>query len=271
MPRDTIARQRGVQNKKYNGKEFIEAHGLDEYDSQARMYYPAIMRTTTIDPLAEKYYSISPYAWCGNNPVNRIDPDGRDITIWYTDNKGNQQVWIFNGQNKMMPKNEFVQSFVKAYNYNVKNGGGDNLKKAAFSKDFNVQIVETNEESDRGDMEVTRNGRTHNESMVSWNPNLGLETEDGKTISPATILEHETDHEVDYQTNTERHIDNQNKEDEQYTWKEERRVITGSEAKTARANKEFPKNYVRPDHDRSKFIITPSVTSNQKLKYYQYQ
>ena len=67
-----------VQNKKYNGKEWIEAHGLDEYYSQARMYYPAIMRTTTIDPLAEKYYSISPYAWCGNNPVNRIDPDGMD-------------------------------------------------------------------------------------------------------------------------------------------------------------------------------------------------
>ena len=36
-----------VQNKKYNGKEWIEAHGLDEYYSQARMYYPAIMRTTT--------------------------------------------------------------------------------------------------------------------------------------------------------------------------------------------------------------------------------
>ena len=71
-----------VQNKKYNGKEWIEMHGLDEYDSQARMYYPAIMRTTTLDPLAEKYYSISPYAWCGNNPVNRIDPDGMD---WYTD------------------------------------------------------------------------------------------------------------------------------------------------------------------------------------------
>lgn len=43
------------------------------------MYYPAIMRTTTIDPLAEKYYSISPYAWCGNNPVNLVDPDGMDI------------------------------------------------------------------------------------------------------------------------------------------------------------------------------------------------
>jgi len=30
-----------------------------------------------MDPLAEKNYSISPYAHCLNNPVNRIDPDGR--------------------------------------------------------------------------------------------------------------------------------------------------------------------------------------------------
>ncbi len=64
---------------KYSGKEFVEISGLDEYDSGARWYYPAIMRTTTMDPLCEKYFSISPYAWCGNNPVNMIDPDGRKI------------------------------------------------------------------------------------------------------------------------------------------------------------------------------------------------
>ena len=67
----------GVQPYKYNGKEFVEMHGLNEYDSHARWYYPAIMRTTTMDPLAEKYSNISPYAWCGNNMVNRFDPDGR--------------------------------------------------------------------------------------------------------------------------------------------------------------------------------------------------
>ena len=62
----------------YNGKEFVEVHGLNEYDSQARMYYTPIMRTTTMDPLAENYYHISPYAWCGNNPVNAIDINGMD-------------------------------------------------------------------------------------------------------------------------------------------------------------------------------------------------
>ena len=64
---------------KYNGKEFVEMHGLDEYDSKARWYYPAICRTTTMDPLAEKYYSTSPYAWCGNNPIRNTDPDGRIV------------------------------------------------------------------------------------------------------------------------------------------------------------------------------------------------
>ena len=40
------------------GKKFVEMHGQDEYDSHARWYYPAIMRTTTMDSLCEKYYDI---------------------------------------------------------------------------------------------------------------------------------------------------------------------------------------------------------------------
>ncbi len=68
-----------MQPYKYNGKEFVEMHGLDEYDSEARWYYPAVMRTTTMDPLCEKYPGTSPYAWCENNPINLIDPDGRIV------------------------------------------------------------------------------------------------------------------------------------------------------------------------------------------------
>ncbi len=38
-----------------------------------------IQRWTTPDPLAEKYYDLSPYAFCANNPINFVDPDGRYI------------------------------------------------------------------------------------------------------------------------------------------------------------------------------------------------
>ena len=70
----------GKQNEqpyKYNGKEFERKNGLNWMDYGARMYDAALGRFTTMDPLAEKYYAVSPYAYCGNNPMNKIDPDGR--------------------------------------------------------------------------------------------------------------------------------------------------------------------------------------------------
>ena len=35
----------------------------------------------TVDPHAEKYYSISPYVYCNDNPVNNIDANGDSITV----------------------------------------------------------------------------------------------------------------------------------------------------------------------------------------------
>jgi len=72
----------GLQERKYNGKEFVEMHGYDTYDYGARGYYAAMGRFTSVDPLAENYYETSPYSYCDGNPVNNIDPDGRDY--WST-------------------------------------------------------------------------------------------------------------------------------------------------------------------------------------------
>ena len=36
------------------------------------------MQWTSVDPLCKKYYSISPYAYCANNPVRFIDPTGME-------------------------------------------------------------------------------------------------------------------------------------------------------------------------------------------------
>ena len=70
-----------VQPYKYGTKELDRMHGLDLYDSQARWYDSLLGRTTTMDPLAEKYYSLSPYLWCAGNPVKFVDPDGCEPTI----------------------------------------------------------------------------------------------------------------------------------------------------------------------------------------------
>lgn len=68
-----------LQPYKYNGKEFDRMHGLNTYDYGARQYSPALPLWDRIDPLAEEYYSVSPYAYCGNNPVNRVDPNGMEM------------------------------------------------------------------------------------------------------------------------------------------------------------------------------------------------
>ena len=55
--------------------------------SEGRNYYHARYfdpRTSVflgVDPLAEKYAGVSPFAYCLNNPIKYIDPDGRDIVL----------------------------------------------------------------------------------------------------------------------------------------------------------------------------------------------
>ena len=69
----------GVQPYKYGTKELDRTNGLDMYDFEARQYDPVLPRFTSIDPLAEKYPSISPYAYCAGNPILFKDPDGMKI------------------------------------------------------------------------------------------------------------------------------------------------------------------------------------------------
>jgi RHS repeat-associated protein len=62
---------------RYNGKELEAMNGLNEYDYGARRREIGIPVWTTVDSKAEDYYSWSPYAYCRNNSICRIDPDGR--------------------------------------------------------------------------------------------------------------------------------------------------------------------------------------------------
>ena len=60
-------------------------HGLKWYDYGARWYDPLLVNWNRPDPSHKDYYPWSPYAYCGDNPMNAVDPDGRDF--WSTNNK----------------------------------------------------------------------------------------------------------------------------------------------------------------------------------------
>ena len=70
-----------IQPYKYNGKEFDNKKGLNWYDYGARHYDAALGRFTTNGRFAEKYYSMSPYQYGANNPVNNIDVNGDTIVV----------------------------------------------------------------------------------------------------------------------------------------------------------------------------------------------
>ena len=70
------------QPYKYNGKELDQMHGLNLYDYSARYYESAVGRFTSVDPLAEKYYNISPYTYVANNPIKYVDLKGDSLTLY---------------------------------------------------------------------------------------------------------------------------------------------------------------------------------------------
>ena len=79
---------------RFNAKEYDEETG--NYYYGARYYDPKVSLWMGVDPLAEKYPSISPYAYVANNPINAIDPDGRLIIFingMHTGDGGNRSYW----------------------------------------------------------------------------------------------------------------------------------------------------------------------------------
>ena len=77
---ELIANQRPCdydERFKFTGKERDYESGYDAFG--ARYYSCVFGHWLSVDPLADKYPNISPYAYCGWNPVRFVDPNGEDI------------------------------------------------------------------------------------------------------------------------------------------------------------------------------------------------
>ncbi len=66
----------GGNRYRYGGKELTTLKGLNLYDFAARTYAPDLGRFMQPDPSTHDYHWLSPYAYCGGDPVNFVDPTG---------------------------------------------------------------------------------------------------------------------------------------------------------------------------------------------------
>ncbi|WP_310591154.1 RHS repeat-associated core domain-containing protein, partial [Prevotella disiens] len=240
----------------FNAKEFDEETGMYYYG--ARYYEPRLSLWMSADPKQDKYPNVSSYCYVMDNPIKLIDPDGKDVLIWYKDKHGRDQLFRFSGfhgkKSIKIPNNQYVKDFIQAYLYNAKHGGGKKTIQAVSNHKYEIYVSDSqNDETyySGGDRQPT----------VYWESRQGLKTTEGGKQSAATALEHEMDHAVDDANNHKQHVERRQMGDSNYDNKEERRVITGSEAQTAKGNKEA----VRRNH-RGTSYRTASPTSTTPSK-----
>ena len=86
--------------RKYNGKEWQDELGLNWYDYGARNYQADIGRWFSPDPLSEEFPEWSPYNYVMNNPILKIDKDGKKGEDWFVNKKTGALVYI-QGESKL--------------------------------------------------------------------------------------------------------------------------------------------------------------------------
>jgi D-lyxose ketol-isomerase len=89
-----------------------------------------------------------------------------------------------------------------------------------------------------------------NANTITWDSDLGLLTNENIVISPTSVLNHEIDHALQYDTNKNQFLRDVNtRTGDAYDNLEEKRVITGSEQTTAKKLGEIKVEEVtRKDH-----------------------
>ena len=153
----------------------------------------------SVDPMSDKYPSISPYAYCAWNPVKLIDPDGR--TIWIIGDDGNKYSY---NQGKIFDEtgSEYTGTdhFIEATKTSLDRNRNHDFSKSTidyFSRQPEEKESVTIKRYDG--ITITDNilysSETQSRSAtILYNPTMGLADDDGNVLTPASCLQHELGH-----------------------------------------------------------------------------
>ena len=79
-------------------------------------YHPDLSIWLSVDPLSDKYPNLTPYAYCANNPVVLVDPDGKEIDPTSMTEWNNQK-------QKIVDKKAYIDKRIDKLNATAKQKG----------------------------------------------------------------------------------------------------------------------------------------------------
>ena len=160
-------------------------HGLNTYDYGARQYNPITARWDRPDPLAEKYYGVSPYMYCLGNPVNAIDPDGNVVIpvhgTWSSPDTWKDLDGIKSATNNLFGDNTLGKPFQWS-------GGNYAVMRTEAAKDL-VQFVKDQLIGKDSSEPITLVGHSHggNVCIEAINMMMDMDEFKGRTFNLLTI------------------------------------------------------------------------------------
>ena len=103
--RSDAARPTANSSYTFSAKERDPEIGLSYFGS--RYYSSDLSVWLSVDPMSDKYPSLSPYVYCANNPIKLVDPNGDTIAVVI-----NQKRYTYDGNN-LVDKNGNIATFGK--------------------------------------------------------------------------------------------------------------------------------------------------------------
>ena len=131
----------------FSAKEKDSETGLSYFGS--RYYSSDLSIWLSVDPMSDKYPSLSPYTYCANNPIKLVDPNGEDfVTEIDYDNKTitiKATYYTANSNREMLQKGIDVWNN-QSGQYAYVMGEGENATE--FTINFELSIAEGDFETD---------------------------------------------------------------------------------------------------------------------------
>ena len=110
----------------FSAKERDAETGLSYFG--ARYYSGDLSIWLSVDPMSDKYPSLSPYVYCANNPVKLVDPNGED---WYESEDGKSLIFIYGETGQREGYKNLGAHLGQDYKDKIKNGAYSTVSMSA--------------------------------------------------------------------------------------------------------------------------------------------